>query len=110
MRIRRFIPAAALAAATVLASGAARADTIDGNWCNIAGSKQMSIAGNRIVTPGGHQIDGRYGRHSFAYTVPESEPAAGSPVSMMLINENTIRATVGDAAEPETWHRCEQTS
>jgi hypothetical protein len=110
MHIRRIVPAALLAVSATFAAGPARADSIDGNWCNIAGNKQMSIAGNRIVTPGGHQADGRYSRHAFAYTVPDSEPAAGSPVSMILVNENTIRATVGDAAEAETWHRCEQTS
>lgn len=100
----------ACAAGLVTLAGPARADSIDGNWCNLAGNKHMSITGPHIVTPGGHQLDGRYGRHSFVYTVPESEPAAGAPVSMTLVNEDTIRATTGEGAEPETWHRCEQTS
>src|SRR3954447_23853181 len=98
-----------LALGTVLAAAPALADTIDGNWCNEAGNKHMQIEGRRIVTPGGTAMDGRYARHSFAYVVPEAEPQAGSEVSMLLVNENTIRATVGDAATPEVWHRCEQT-
>jgi hypothetical protein len=108
MRLHRLaVPAAALGAA--LASTPALADSIDGNWCNMAGNKHMQIEGRRIVTPGGHAMDGRYGRHSFAYVIPESEPGAGSEVSMLLVNENTIQATTGAAAQ-ETWHRCEQTS
>jgi hypothetical protein len=100
---------ACLAVALVVASPA-KADTIDGNWCNEAGNKHMQIEGRRIVTPGGKAMDGRYSRHSFAYVVPESEPEGGSEVSMLLVNENTIRATVGTAPAAEIWHRCEQTS
>jgi hypothetical protein len=88
----------------------ALADSIDGHWCNLAGNRQMSIAGPRMVTPGGHQIAGRYSRHAFAYTVPQDEPSAGAEVSMLLVNEDTIRATIPEAPEPETWHRCEETS
>ncbi|MFO1150293.1 MAG: hypothetical protein U1E62_18095 [Alsobacter sp.] len=109
MGLRRLaLPAIALGA--VLAAAPARADSIDGNWCNMAGNKHMQIEGRRIVTPGGKTMDGRYGRHSFAYVIPESEPGAGSEVSMLLVNENTIQATTGSAASPEMWHRCEQTS
>lgn len=96
--------------ALVLAAGPALADSIDGTWCNSSGGKQISIAGSHIVTPGGKQLEGRYSRHSFAYTVPDSEPSPGAPVSMLLVNENTIRATTGDEPTAEVWHRCEQTS
>lgn len=97
-------------ACLLFAASPAWADTIDGNWCNEAGNKHMQIEGRRIVTPGGKALDGRYGRHSFAYVAPDNEPQAGSEVSLLLVNENTIRATVGTATSAEIWHRCEQTS
>lgn len=106
---RGLIPGLATAL-LLLGAGPALADSIDGTWCNSTGSKQLSIAGTRIVTPGGRQLEGRYSRHSFAYTAPDTEPSPGSPVSMLLLNENTIRATTGDEPTPEVWHRCEQTS
>jgi hypothetical protein len=109
MRLHRLVPPL-VALGAMLAAAPARADSIDGNWCNLAGNKHMQIEGRRIVTPGGTTMDGRYGRHSFAYVIPESEPGAGAEVSMLLVNENTIQATTGAAAAPETWHRCEQTS
>ena len=99
-----------LVAAGLGFSGPVLADSIDGNWCNSAGNKQMSIAGSHLVTSSGKTIEGRYSRHSFAYTVPDSEPGAGAPVSLLLMNENTIRATTGQEPTPEVWHRCEQTS
>jgi hypothetical protein len=105
---RLALPAVALGA--ILAAAPARADSIDGNWCNLSGNKHMQIEGRRIVTPGGKAMDGRYGRHSFAYVIPETEPGAGSEVSMLLVNENTIQATTGSESQAETWHRCEQTS
>jgi len=100
--------AAGLAGFLVLASPA-RADSIDGNWCDTKG-KTMSIAGSTIVTPGGTRMDGQYSRHNFAYTVPDRESGAGTPVTMSLVTENTIRLQAGTSGAPETWHRCEQTS
>jgi len=100
--------AAGLAGFLVLA-GPARADSIDGNWCDTKG-KTMSISGSTIVTPGGTRTDGQYSRHNFAYTVPDRESGAGTPVTMSLVTENTIRLQAGTSGPPETWHRCEQTS
>ena len=51
----------------------ARADVIDGDWCNAEG-KQMTIRGPEIVTPGGKQTRGDYTRHSFSYVIPAGEP------------------------------------
>lgn len=93
----------------LISANAARADAIDGNWCDTKG-KTMSISGSTIVTPGGTRMDGQYSRHRFAYTVPEREIGAGTPVSMSLVTENTIRLQAGTSGSPETWHRCEHTS
>jgi hypothetical protein len=90
------------------ATGGARADVIDGDWC-YALSRHMSIKGPSIVTPGGHQLTGNYTRHSFSYVVPQSEPDAGQTVNMILINEDTVnlRLDQGGTQSPiQVWHRC----
>ena len=104
-------------AATVLALpvNRARADAIDGNWCFTDG-RHMSIDGPRIVTPGGKRIEGEYGRHSFSYTVPASEPGAGSIIGMIQLNEQTIHVrrrsgTAGTApGKVQVWRRCSLTT
>jgi hypothetical protein len=98
------------AAASILAGvSPALADSIDGHWCNSTGTREMAISGPHMMM-GGKQIEGSYSRHSFAYTAPDKDPKAGAPVSMLLVNENTIRATTGSEPTPEIWRRCEQTS
>jgi len=98
--------------AALTASGGARADAIDGNWCS-ADHRHFAIAGPRITTPGGAQIIGRYDRHGFLYSVPEGEPHAGAQVVMDLMNEQTVHlhmrgAEFGDKpSELEVWKRCE---
>lgn len=107
-------PAAAFAlmVASLLAPATARADAIDGDWCANDGARMMSIRGPAVVTPGGHRLTGEYERHFFRYQVPAGEPKAGGTVSMVLLNEDTVRLT--DAADRwtameaggEIWHRC----
>ncbi|HET6468801.1 MAG TPA: hypothetical protein VFG43_10530 [Geminicoccaceae bacterium] len=103
--------AAALAGGAViglLATGeTARADAIDGNWCAGDG-RTLTIAGPRLVTPGGASITGDYDRHGFAYVVPPGEPGAGGRVAMVLLNEDTVRIVAG--LEPAIWHRCDVVS
>ena len=91
--------------ALVLAGGPAKADVIDGDWCDDAG-RHLSIRGPTIVTPGGKEMQGQYTRHSFRYVVPANEPASGQDVEMLLRNETTVHLRVGPAALPEIWHRC----
>ncbi|MHB2168447.1 hypothetical protein [Alsobacter sp. R-9] len=98
-----------LTAAGLAAAVPALADSIDGNWCNAAGTRQMQISGTTIVTPGGKKIEGRYARHSFTYTAPDGDPAAGAMMQLQLLNENLIRSSGGDLPV-DSWHRCEQTS
>ena len=83
----------------------ARADAIDGNWCFTDG-KSFSIRGPEIVTPKGARVEGTYGRHSFVYQVPASEPGGGATVSMVLLDEDTVELTRGSGTE--TWRRCEK--
>jgi hypothetical protein len=102
---------ATLAALSTLASpGAARADVIDGDWCQPG--HHFSIKGPEIVTQAGHRLTGNYSRHYFTYVVPASEPDAGQYIAMTLVNENTVHLRKGgDAAAAaqasvEVWVRC----
>jgi hypothetical protein len=109
-RQRSWVVGIAVAALLVLSS-VARADAIDGEWCYTDG-RHMAIQGPRIVTPGGTEMKGDYGRHSFSYIVPEGEPDAGRGISMILVDEYTVhlRADADPAGatppEVEVWRRC----
>jgi hypothetical protein len=101
-----------IAAGSMIGSIAtARADVIDGNWCNGEG-RYFTIKGPTIVTTEGTKIEGNYSRHAFSYTIPAPDPSAGAQVFMVLINEMTVRLRLGaDASAPvETWKRCDVTS
>lgn len=93
------------------ATSGARADAIDDNWCSKDG-RTMIIRGDRITLPGGSEIKGSYSRHSYAYQVPENHDRAGSVVTMVLVDENTIHLTPGGSSSVplksavETWKRC----
>ena len=87
------------------------ADAIDGNWCFKDG-RSMIIRGARITLPGGEEIAGNYSRHSYSYTVPDNHDRAGSVVTMVLVNDNTIHLTPGGSSSVplksavEIWNRC----
>lgn len=101
--------AAVALAVLVLAPRPARADAIDGEWC--LGSSHFAIDGPRILTPGGNRIEGIYSRHGFLYVVPAGEPGGGSRITMVLLNEETVRLTrQGREDAPEIWKRCKPTS
>ncbi|MCP8938779.1 hypothetical protein NK718_09660 [Alsobacter sp. SYSU M60028] len=105
----RALAGAAALAALAVSSAPAWADSVDGNWCDEKG-RTLSIEGYTILTPGGHKTQGDYSRHRFSYVVPNAEPDEGSPVSMLLINENTMRATTGQQPGSVIWTRCEKVS
>jgi hypothetical protein len=87
-------------------AGPALADAIDGDWCSEDG-RRLSIKGPSIVTPGGRRMEGSYTRHSFAYTVPQTEPDAGQQTALRLLNETTVEVRVGTPERPAVmWHRC----
>lgn len=93
-------------AVALLASPAARADSIDGDWCNGPG-KVLQIKGPQILTPDGKRLQGDYTRHGFSYT------DQAILTQMTLLNEQTMhlrRAASAAAlaqAAPETWKRCQ---
>ena len=101
------VAAAALAAGWVLAAPGARADAIDGMWCE--GSRSMRIDGPAIVTPGGMSMTGDYDRHGFRYVVPPGEDGAGKTAIMVLLSDRDLDVTVGDGPT-ERWRRCKLTS
>jgi hypothetical protein len=106
MRQRLFPVLAAGAALLCLTATHARADVIDGDWCNADG-KRMKIRGPEIVTPGGNQTRGNYTRHSFVYVVPAGEAGAGETVSIILLSEYLAHARQGAADAPiQVWNRC----
>lgn len=97
-----------LALAILLPTSVAHADAIDGHWCHTEDGR-MEISGPAIVTASGTQMQGTYGRHSFSYTVPAAEPAAGATVDMILIDDDTVHLTKDPATmaqTPQVWHRC----
>lgn len=108
---RTVILAATMAVASfgLLAAGA-RADVIDGDWCN--GVLHFIIEGSSIVTPGRNKIQGRYGRYNFAYVVPANEPGAGGEVTMVMVRGQEIvqLKRPGQSGDPEVWRRCKPIS
>lgn len=94
----------ALGALTGLAD-TARADAIDGDWCQ-ANGRRMSIRGPAIVTPGGQQTSGNYNRHFFSYVVPAGEAGAGATVEIQLLGEELARERQGGDPAVRDWRRC----
>lgn len=99
MRSKLFILAAGLA----LAAPAARADSIDGNWCSADG-RYLTIQGPQITTPGGVRMEGSYTRHGFSYVVPAAEPGGGQTAVLTLVHEQLVRYVL--AAATSEWKRC----
>lgn len=87
-----------------MGSGLAHADAIDGNWCSESG-RRITIEGPSVTTPAGVQMQGAYGRHSFAFTMPAAESDAGAAVAMQLQGETRVQVIIGTAA-PQIWRRC----
>lgn len=100
--MRRLIPFAVVA--LLLPAAPAWADAIDGAWCHEKG-RRMVITGPNIVTPAGTSTTGDYGRHDFAYVVPQGDPGAGTRIRMVLMGEYRVRVQEGDG-EAVIWERC----
>ncbi len=106
MNARTLSVLAGFAVVMLLAASSARADAIDGSWCHDDG-RHMAIEGPAIVIPTGKKIAGRYDRHAFDYVVPAGERDAGTAVTMILINDETIHLTMGEATNAvQIWRRC----
>ncbi len=85
----------------------AQADAIDGDWC--LATQNLHIRGPKLRLPSGLEITGDYDRHGFRYTVPASETAPGTAVSMQLFGEELMQLTRA-GSEPEMWRRCKPVS
>ncbi len=89
----------------------ARADAIDGDWCQEGSARHFTIKGPDIVTPGGVSLKGNYSRHAFTYTAP-TDTSSGTEIVMRLMNEFTLHLREG--ADPSTpvqvWKRCQPIS
>jgi hypothetical protein len=113
----RGILGAILAAVLCLTwGGAARADSIDGDWCYKDG-RRFTIDGSNFTTPGRNKIQGEYERYAYSYVIPKSEAGAGLTVSMVFIHDDELHVTLGKpegvpmkgvspGGPAEVWKRC----
>ncbi len=85
----------------------ASADAIDGDWC--FATQNLHIQGPRIRIPSGLEMTGDYSRHGFQYTVPATEPGAGTAISMQLFSEELMQLTRAGGVL-EMWRRCKPVS
>ena len=109
-RIPNIVLGATGLALLLTAGRAARADSIDGNWCG-PDNRSLTIAGPQITTPGGTRMRGEYDRHGFSYVVPNPEPNAGATVVMALRDEYTVHLRLRPQGATEegpvqVWKRC----
>ena len=102
--MRKLLCAATLSLVPVFA----QADEISGDWCSDLGA-HVRIEGERIQSPGGQWTDGKYGRHSYAYVIPDGEADAGLWVFIQQRSEQVVLVTV-EGRETEVWQRCQFTS
>ena len=96
----------------VLSIGVARADAIDGDWCNQDGS-QIFIDGNSIRLTDGTVVTGTYTRHKFSYVAPPGDSEAGKEILFVQRSEEEMRRVRDPQAMPEhadIWQRCRNTS
>ena len=96
----------------VFSTGVARADAIDGDWCNQDGS-QVFIDGNSIRLTDGTVVAGTYTRHQFSYVAPPGDFEAGKEILFVQRSEEEMRRVRDPQAMPEhadIWQRCRNTS
>ncbi len=96
----------------VLSAGFARADAIDGDWCNQDGS-QIFIAGSSIRLTDGTTLTGTYTRHQFSYVAPSGDAEEGKVILFVQRSEEEMRRVRDPKAMPEhadIWQRCRNTS
>ena len=97
-----------LATALLVFNASARADAIDGDWCN-AKDERLTIVGPQITLPTGKSLTGQYRRHEFAYQVPPGETNAGQLIYMQLFDDNDMTSYTIENQKPinpVNWTRC----
>lgn len=103
-KLKATLPPVMAFATMLAATGAARADSIDGDWCSEKG-RRISIDGPAYSLSGAAKAQGDYTRHAFAFRMPTGEPDAGAVVDMVLQGETRVRVRIGES-EPQIWRRC----
>lgn len=103
-KLKAALPPAMVIVTLLAATGAARADSIDGDWCSEKG-RRISIDGPAYSLSGAAKAQGHYTRHAFAFLMPSGEPDAGAAVDMVLQGETRVRVKIGET-EPQIWRRC----
>lgn len=96
------------ACALLCAAAPARADRVDGQWCDAEG-RRVVIEGDGVTTPGGVKTIGENRRHVFTYDAPEGETPSGH-VRFQQLNDDLMRSTSQDSATPREWRRCRPVS
>lgn len=95
-----------------LALGTAKADAIDGDWCNQDGSN-IFIEGPSIRLSDGTVVMGNNTRHAFSYVAPQGDFEAGREIYFRQRSEEEMRRVRDPQAMPEhadIWQRCRNTS
>ena len=95
-----------------LALGPAKADAIDGDWCNQDGSN-IFIEGSSIRLSDGTVVTGNNTRHAFSYVAPPGDFEAGKEIYFKQRSEEEMRRVRDPQAMPEhadIWQRCRNTS
>ena len=95
-------------AVVLLVPTKARADAIDGDWCD-KGGRFTSVNGPKVLTPGGNNITAEYDRHHITYTAPSGEKEAGRKIDMTVLDDENAERRVGDGPL-KPWHRCQRPS
>ncbi len=96
-----------------LGIGAARADAIDGDWCNEVSGVHLRIDGTTIELEAGLTVQGDYSRHAFSYLAPQGALEAGAKIDYVLRSEDQMRRVREGNAMPEhedLWRRCQPIS
>lgn len=86
-------------------SSLAMADALDGDWCNDVDGK-LTIDGSTITTPGGQQVEGKYGRHRFEYTAPAGDWNGSKSIVIRQFSEQSMELTV-EGGSGRRWQPCQ---
>lgn len=107
MRVSAGSSALLIGLGALLLASPARADRVDGEWCDAKGLRVV-IQGDAITTPAGTKVVGRNRRHVFDYDAPGGDTPAGH-VLFQQFNDDLMRSSSDDALERE-WRRCKPVS
>lgn len=106
--MRPALATAALLGLSCLLTTPARADRVDGEWCDAKGLR-IVIRGDAITTPAGATVQGSNRRHVFSYDAPAGEALAGH-VRFQQYDDDLMRSTSEETQGEREWKRCRPVS